>query len=65
MAINGLDLAPQVVEGWTRKSAGDALRFGVRPEDPIVATGADYLFEGTVDYVEQLPIRSGTVERNS
>ena len=28
--------------------------FGVRPEDLFIATGADYLFEGTVDYVEQL-----------
>jgi multiple sugar transport system ATP-binding protein/alpha-glucoside transport system ATP-binding protein len=26
----------------------------VRPEDLMIATGADYLFEGTVDYVEQL-----------
>jgi alpha-glucoside transport system ATP-binding protein len=33
---------------------GAAVSFGVRPEDLIIATGADYLFEGTVDYVEQL-----------
>ena len=26
----------------------------MRPEDLFPATGADYLFEGTVDYVEQL-----------
>jgi multiple sugar transport system ATP-binding protein/alpha-glucoside transport system ATP-binding protein len=33
---------------------GSAISFGVRPEDLFVATGADYLFEGKVDYVEQL-----------
>jgi alpha-glucoside transport system ATP-binding protein len=33
---------------------GAAVSFGVRPEDLMIATGADYLFEGTVDYVEQL-----------
>jgi ABC-type sugar transport system ATPase subunit len=33
---------------------GAAVSFGVRPEDLVIATGADYLFEGTVDYVEQL-----------
>ncbi|RWC93153.1 MAG: TOBE domain-containing protein, partial [Mesorhizobium sp.] len=33
---------------------GAAVSFGVRPEDLIIASGADYLFEGTVDYVEQL-----------
>ena len=30
------------------------MSFGVRPEDLIIASGTDYLFEGTVDYVEQL-----------
>jgi ABC-type sugar transport system ATPase subunit len=35
-------------------AAGSAVSFGVRPEDLFPATGADYLFEGTVDYVEQL-----------
>ncbi len=33
---------------------GSAISFGVRPEDLFVATGKDYLFEGKVDYVEQL-----------
>jgi alpha-glucoside transport system ATP-binding protein len=33
---------------------GTAVSFGVRPEDLIISSGADYLFEGTVDYVEQL-----------
>ena len=28
--------------------------FGVRPEDLTIATGTDFLFEGPVDYVEQL-----------
>ncbi|MBX3567994.1 MAG: TOBE domain-containing protein, partial [Rhizobiaceae bacterium] len=30
------------------------ISFGVRPEDLVVATGDDFLFEGVVDYVEQL-----------
>ncbi|MBZ9676594.1 ABC transporter ATP-binding protein [Mesorhizobium sp. ES1-1] len=33
---------------------GTSVSFGVRPEDLAVAGDADYLFEGTVDYVEQL-----------
>ena len=33
---------------------GGAISFGVRPEDLSIATGADYLFEGKVDYIEQL-----------
>jgi multiple sugar transport system ATP-binding protein/alpha-glucoside transport system ATP-binding protein len=33
---------------------GAAVSFGVRPEDLFIATGADYLFEGQVDYIEQL-----------
>ncbi len=33
---------------------GAAVSFGVRPEDLIIASGQDYLFEGVVDYVEQL-----------
>ncbi|KQZ26688.1 ABC transporter ATP-binding protein [Mesorhizobium sp. Root552] len=33
---------------------GAAISFGVRPEDLFVANGKDYLFEGKVDYVEQL-----------
>jgi len=33
---------------------GMAVSFGVRPEDLMIATGTDHLFEGTVDYVEQL-----------
>ncbi len=35
-------------------AAGAAVSFGVRPEDLSIATGADYLFEGVIDYVEQL-----------
>ena len=35
-------------------AAGATISFGVRPEDLRVATGADFLFEGPVDYVEQL-----------
>jgi multiple sugar transport system ATP-binding protein/alpha-glucoside transport system ATP-binding protein len=35
-------------------AAGAAISFGVRPEDLRVATGADVLFEGPVDYIEQL-----------
>ncbi|MCO5081953.1 MAG: sn-glycerol-3-phosphate ABC transporter ATP-binding protein UgpC [Rhizobiaceae bacterium] len=33
---------------------GSAVSFGVRPEDLFVATGDGYLFEGPVDYIEQL-----------
>ncbi|HMM63213.1 MAG TPA: sn-glycerol-3-phosphate ABC transporter ATP-binding protein UgpC [Mesorhizobium sp.] len=33
---------------------GTAVAFGVRPEDLAIATGADHLFEGRVDYIEQL-----------
>ena len=33
---------------------GAAVSFGVRPEDLIIASGQDYLFEGVVDYVERL-----------
>jgi ABC-type sugar transport system ATPase subunit len=36
------------------EAQGKAVSFGVRPEDLYVATGDDYLFEGLVDYVEQL-----------
>jgi len=35
-------------------AAGTAISFGVRPEDLRVATGTSGLFEGKVDYVEQL-----------
>ena len=35
-------------------AAGAAVSFGVRPEDLAVATGSAYLFEGLIDYVEQL-----------
>ncbi|TIQ00569.1 MAG: sn-glycerol-3-phosphate ABC transporter ATP-binding protein UgpC [Mesorhizobium sp.] len=35
-------------------ATGASVSFGVRPEDLMIATGADYLFEGTVDYIEQL-----------
>ena len=33
---------------------GADISFGVRPEDLAVTTGEDFLFEGTVDFVEQL-----------
>jgi alpha-glucoside transport system ATP-binding protein len=36
------------------EAQGKPVSFGVRPEDLYVATGDDYLFEGLVDYVEQL-----------
>ena len=35
-------------------AAGTAVSFGVRPEDLAVASGSSYLFEGLIDYVEQL-----------
>ena len=35
-------------------AAGQSISFGVRPEDLTVAQGGKALFEGTVDYVEQL-----------
>ena len=35
-------------------AAGQDISFGVRPEDLAVADGANALFEGKVDYVEQL-----------
>ena len=33
---------------------GNTISFGVRPEDLVLATGKDCLFEGKIDYVEQL-----------
>jgi len=33
---------------------GTTISFGVRPEDLRIATGGDVLFEGPIDYVEQL-----------
>jgi multiple sugar transport system ATP-binding protein/alpha-glucoside transport system ATP-binding protein len=33
---------------------GAEVSFGVRPEDLFIANGGDYLFEGKVDYIEQL-----------
>jgi len=35
-------------------ATGTEISFGVRPEDLAVTTGADYLFEGPIDYIEQL-----------
>ncbi|RJG43159.1 MULTISPECIES: ABC transporter ATP-binding protein [unclassified Mesorhizobium] len=35
-------------------AAGTKVSFGVRPEDLNIATGKDFLFEGVVDYIEQL-----------
>ncbi|MDH6231210.1 ABC-type sugar transport system ATPase subunit [Mesorhizobium soli] len=35
-------------------TAGAKISFGVRPEDLYIANGGDFLFEGVVDYVEQL-----------
>ena len=34
--------------------AGKAISFGVRPEDLFVTSDDNFLFEGTVDYIEQL-----------
>ncbi|MEQ1951236.1 sn-glycerol-3-phosphate ABC transporter ATP-binding protein UgpC [Mesorhizobium sp. CN2-181] len=36
------------------ESVGSTISFGVRPEDLSVATGDGFLFEGTIDYIEQL-----------
>ena len=36
------------------EAQGKSVSFGVRPEDLYVATSDDFLFEGMVDYVEQL-----------
>jgi multiple sugar transport system ATP-binding protein/alpha-glucoside transport system ATP-binding protein len=33
---------------------GSTISFGVRPEDLRVAKGTDVLFEGAIDYIEQL-----------
>jgi ABC-type sugar transport system ATPase subunit len=35
-------------------AAGKAVSFGVRPEDLVVTSDGNYLFEGPIDYVEQL-----------
>ncbi len=35
-------------------AAGSSVSFGVRPEDLTIANGGDFLFEGKVDYIEQL-----------
>ncbi|MFN3548417.1 MAG: ABC transporter ATP-binding protein [Mesorhizobium sp.] len=35
-------------------AAGAEISFGVRPEDLAISTGDDVLFEGTIDFVEQL-----------
>jgi len=35
-------------------AGGSAISFGVRPEDLAITNGASYLFEGPVDYLEQL-----------
>jgi ABC-type sugar transport system ATPase subunit len=35
-------------------ASGQAISFGVRPEDLTVVSGENYLFEGKVDYIEQL-----------
>jgi multiple sugar transport system ATP-binding protein/alpha-glucoside transport system ATP-binding protein len=35
-------------------ATGSSISFGVRPEDLSIATGSSYLFEGPVDYIEQL-----------
>lgn len=36
------------------EAQGQAISLGVRPEDLAIVEGQDHLFEGTVDYVEQL-----------
>jgi multiple sugar transport system ATP-binding protein/alpha-glucoside transport system ATP-binding protein len=40
--------------GTPASATGAQISFGVRPEDLSIATGASYLFEGPVDYIEQL-----------
>ncbi len=37
-----------------QSAAGQSISFGVRPEDLSVTTGESYLFEGPIDYIEQL-----------
>lgn len=36
------------------EAQGQEIRFGVRPEDLSIAENGDFMFEGVVDYVEQL-----------
>jgi multiple sugar transport system ATP-binding protein/alpha-glucoside transport system ATP-binding protein len=36
------------------ESIGSTISFGVRPEDLSLATGDSFLFEGLIDYIEQL-----------
>src|SRR5690349_13713049 len=36
------------------ESVGSTISFGVRPEDLSLATGDNFLFEGLIDYIEQL-----------
>jgi ABC-type sugar transport system ATPase subunit len=37
-----------------QSAVGSSISFGVRPEDLAIANGSTYLFEGPVDYIEQL-----------
>ena len=54
VGIHGVDGKKKVGKG-TLDAKGKAISFGVRPEDlRIVGAGANVLFEGKVDYIEQL-----------
>ncbi|RWX77043.1 sn-glycerol-3-phosphate ABC transporter ATP-binding protein UgpC [Neorhizobium lilium] len=53
ISLSGGRSLPVPIRTETAK-AGEAVNLGVRPEDLLVATGDDYLFEGTVSIVEAL-----------
>ncbi|HEY5817909.1 MAG TPA: sn-glycerol-3-phosphate ABC transporter ATP-binding protein UgpC [Mesorhizobium sp.] len=40
--------------GTPSSAQGSTISFGVRPEDLRLAKGKDHIFEGTIDYIEQL-----------
>ena len=53
IAIDG-GLKAHVPVATPADAAGSSISFGVRPEDLRIATGDHALFEGRVDYIEQL-----------
>jgi ABC-type sugar transport system ATPase subunit len=53
IAITG-GLKANVPVATPADAAGASISFGVRPEDLRIATGDNVLFEGRVDYIEQL-----------
>jgi multiple sugar transport system ATP-binding protein/alpha-glucoside transport system ATP-binding protein len=53
IAING-GLKANVPVATPADAAGGSISFGARPEDLRIATGENVLFEGRVDYIEQL-----------